>query len=214
MSAAFDTVDHGILLNRLEKSFGVRQATLGWVRSYLIGRKQKILSTGGHDTVIEGISTGVPQGSVLGPILFSLYVADIEQLVKQHGLSSHQYADDIQIYGYSKPEEIITLVQQTVECFCAIAAWASSNRLHLNSSKQRQYGSVLTPSDTLSPQYHCILTELMLFHRGQFGILGPIWTRAWQWMSIQKGCLRAAMQHFVFSEKQSHSSRTTPSLPW
>ena len=104
-------------------------------RSYLTGGKQKILSTGGHDTVIEGISTGVPQGSVLGPILFSLYLADIEQLVRQHGLSSHQYADDIQIYGYSKPEEIITLVQQTVECFCAIAAWTSSNILHLNSSK-------------------------------------------------------------------------------
>ena len=120
------TMDHGILLNRLEKSFGVHQAALGWVRSYLTGRKQKILSTGGHDMVTEGISTGVPQGSVLGPLLFSLYVTDVEQLVKQ-------YADDIQIYGYSKPEEIIRLVQQTVECFCA--AWASSNRLHLNSSK-------------------------------------------------------------------------------
>ena len=66
---------------------------------------------------------------------FSLYVTNIEQLVKQHGLSRNQYADDVQIYGYSKPEEITRLVQQTVECFCAIAAWASSNRLHLNSSK-------------------------------------------------------------------------------
>ena len=82
MSAAFDTVDHGILINRFEKSFGVHQAALGWVRSYLTGRKQTILSTGGHDTVTEGISTGVRQGSVLGSILFSLYVTDIEQLVR------------------------------------------------------------------------------------------------------------------------------------
>ena len=110
-------MDHGILINRFEKSFGVHQATLVWIRSYLTGRKQTILSTGGHDTVTEGISTEVPQGSVLGPILFSLYVTDIEQLVRQHGLSSHQYADDIQIYGYSKSEEITRLVQQT-SCSC------------------------------------------------------------------------------------------------
>ena len=106
-------------------------------------RKQKILSTGGLDTVTEGISTGIPQGSLLGPILFSLYVTDTEQLVEQHGLSRPQYADDIQIYGYSKPEEITCLVHQTVECFCAIAAWASSNCLHLNSSK----------TDAISLQY-------------------------------------------------------------
>ena len=61
-------------------------------------------------------------------------MTDIEQLVKQHGLSSHQYADDIQIYSYSKREEIKRLVQQTVECFCAIAT-LSSNRLHIKLSK-------------------------------------------------------------------------------
>ena len=69
-------------------------------------------------TVTEGIATGVPQGSVLGPILFSLYVPDIEQLVRQYGLSGHQYAADIQMYGYSKPEEITCLVQQTVVLLC------------------------------------------------------------------------------------------------
>ena len=56
--------------------------------------------------------------------------------------------------------------------FCVIVAWESSNCLHLNYVKQTQYGSVLTPSDTLSPQYHCILMEMMLFHWRWFEILG------------------------------------------
>ena len=101
---------------------------------------------------------------------------------------------------------------------CCASVWLLLGRLLTVSIstqvKQMQYGSVLTPSNTLSLQYHCVLMELMLFHRRQFEILGPIWTRAWQWMSMQKGCLQDVVPHFVFSEKQSHSSLTTPSLPW
>ena len=73
-------------LTRLEKSFGVHQAELGWVRSYFTGQKQIILSSGALNKVTESISIDVTKASVLGPILFSLYVTDIEPLVGWPGL--------------------------------------------------------------------------------------------------------------------------------
>ena len=81
------------------------------------------------------IQSGVPQGSVLGPILFSLYVSDIAGIVAAHGLSSHQYADDTQIYGHCRPEGVPDLVCRVSTCFREIVSWTSSNRLRLNPDK-------------------------------------------------------------------------------
>ena len=81
------------------------------------------------------IQSGVPQGSVLGPILFSLYVSDIAGIVAAHGLSRHQYADDTQIYGHCRPEGVPDLVCRVSTCFREIVSWTSSNRLRLNPDK-------------------------------------------------------------------------------
>ena len=77
----------------------------------------------------------VKQYSVLGPILFSLYVSDIAGIVAAHGLSSHQYADDTQIYGHCRPEGVPGLVCRVSTCFREIVSWTSSNRLRLNPDK-------------------------------------------------------------------------------
>jgi Reverse transcriptase (RNA-dependent DNA polymerase) len=84
--AAFDTVDHAILLDRLRITFVVRDAALGWFRSYLSGRLQFVCccrSTSGPADVV----CDVPQGSVLGPILFIMYTVDLSDIVAAHGLS-------------------------------------------------------------------------------------------------------------------------------
>jgi len=96
LSAAFDTVDHHILLDRLQSAFFVRGPVIDWIQSFITNRSQTVSFAG--DTSTESVVTsGVPQGSVLGPILFLLYVADVTDIVLRSGLNVHSYADDTQL---------------------------------------------------------------------------------------------------------------------
>ena len=96
-SAAFDTVNHAILLHRLEHRFGISGTVLCWLKSYLCDRSQYI-TVEGCDSSSTPLSHGVPQESVLGPLLFTLYVSPIEDIIKSYGLNAMFYADDTQIY--------------------------------------------------------------------------------------------------------------------
>ena len=102
LSAAFDTVDHATLLRRLEVSYGLRSHMLGWFQSYLDGHTQYV-RRGTVSSAVTFLLCGVPQGSVLGPILFVLYTADLLRLVDKYQLCPHLYADDAHIYGSCPP---------------------------------------------------------------------------------------------------------------
>ena len=97
LSAAFDTVNHAILISRLSNRFGVKGTALAWFKSYLTSRQQFV-------NVEEGMSSrrpllrGVPQGSLLGPLLYLVYTAPIADIIKKHALLYHLYADDTQLY--------------------------------------------------------------------------------------------------------------------
>ena len=86
-------------------------------------------------TVSRAVLYGVPQGSVLGPIVLHLYTADLLQLVKRHQLIPHAYADDTQIYGFCRPADSAELCEKVSVCVDEVSAWMASNRLQLNHAK-------------------------------------------------------------------------------
>ncbi|CAB4032643.1 Hypothetical predicted protein [Paramuricea clavata] len=103
LSAAFDTVDHEIMLELLKSNFGVSGDALGWLKSFLSDRKQFV----SVNQVLSNsfpVTCGVPQGSCLGPILFLFYVSKLFEIIKKHLPSSHGYADDTQLYLSFCPE--------------------------------------------------------------------------------------------------------------
>ena len=141
--AAFDTVDHTILLNRLETTFGIKDTALKWIASFLTGRTQKV-AIGNLGTDLKAISDpvtltfGVPQGSVLGPILLTLYTAPLGKVCRKHHIFYHLYADDTQLYLAFKPnrngckEECIHSLEI---CINEIRDWMCINLLKLNDRK-------------------------------------------------------------------------------
>ena len=134
LSSAFDTVDHNILIMRLRISYGLRDNVLSWMGSYLRDRTISFQSPFDSSRT-SPVQSGVPQGSVLGPLLFVLYTADIIPLVLTQGLRVHMFADDIQIYGSCAPGQTSDLITLTSQCLDSAIAWSSSNRLLFNSSK-------------------------------------------------------------------------------
>lgn len=134
MTAAFDTVDHSILLQRLSHTFRINNSALDWFTSYLSDRSQSVRLRGEQSPFLP-VLHGVPQGSVLGPLLFILYTADIGNIAEKHGLSSHFYADDSQLYVTCRRGDESMCAQRVSTCIDAIAEWMASNRLMLNPTK-------------------------------------------------------------------------------
>ncbi len=103
LSAAFDTVNHQILLSTLS-SLDITGIPLRWFESYLTGRSFMV-AWGGEVSKAHQLVTGVPQGSVLGPLLFSTYTTSLAPIIQAHGFSYHFYADDTQLYHSFQPDD-------------------------------------------------------------------------------------------------------------
>jgi hypothetical protein len=134
LSAAFDCVDHLLLLQRLEKTFGITGAALQWIKSFLIDRTQQVLYNGTLSK-IGHLICGVPQGSVLGPLLFLLYTAELFKVIADSGLTAHSYADDTQVYISTPATDAVSATQKFASCVGNINDWMGSNRLKMNADK-------------------------------------------------------------------------------
>ena len=135
LSAAFDTIDHQVLLHRLKNYFGIKEKALAWFESYLINRSASVL-VNGEKSAPQSINIGVPQGSVLGPILFTCYTTPLGRIIQHHGLQRHFYADDTQLYiSFEHPTGTKDAVDTLEKCLEDVRVWMYQNFLKLNDDK-------------------------------------------------------------------------------
>ena len=114
LSAAFDTIDHDILMTRLRSTFGCSGMVLEWFISYLSCCTQSVFV--GHESTPSVLKCGVPQGSVLGPHLFTLYTHPLSTVICHSGISYHFFADDSQLHNSSGPSDFPVLARCLKDC--------------------------------------------------------------------------------------------------
>ena len=153
LSAAFDTVSHTILLDRLTTCLGITDTALSWFQSYLSNRQQ-FVAINSSTSQLTPVNHGVPQGSVLGPLLFTIYMLPLGQIIRHHGLNFHCYADDTQLYLSTSPSSQLP-PQSLVNCLTEIKTWMTTNLLKLNSSKTELM--VVAPKPLLQKVGHLLL---------------------------------------------------------
>ena len=116
LSAAFDIVDYNVLLSWLHSKFGTSGTALEWFRSYLNGRSQCVMVQGNLFQNLN-LDFGIPQGSCLRPLLFTIYASNLFDVIKVHLPTVHCYADDTQLYVSFSPNkntgqiEAVTAIQ-------------------------------------------------------------------------------------------------------
>ena len=146
MSAAFDTIQISQLLTTLNDCFGVNSLALKWIESYMSSRFFSVQVAGELSTWKE-LRYGVPQGSVLGPLLFSAYTTPIRDILTKHNVRYHKFADDLQIYVDYNPSmagEIGRVQLLLKACIDEVQQWMLMNKLKLNAEKT-EYITFISP---------------------------------------------------------------------
>ena len=134
MSSAFDTIDHDIMIDVLQRRFDIHDAALAWFRSYFADRTQ-IVVAGPSSSAVVALAAGVPQGSVLGPRSFVAYAEDVSDVFDSHHVAYHLFADDMQGTRHAKPLDAVSVVVGLENCVSAVNGWCDSRRLQLNTGK-------------------------------------------------------------------------------
>ena len=168
-SKAFDTVAHSLLLGKLD-SYGVRGALLKWLESFLVGRTQ-VVSVNGKRSFVGNVKSGVPQGSVLGPVLFLLFINDMPDCVRSF---CQLFADDTKVFNKVANLEDALLLQNDVS---ALVQWSFTWLLNFHPDKCKVL--TLGPIERIWKAYNYTMMnsnqdEISLEHVGEEKDLGII----------------------------------------
>ena len=134
LSAAFDTLDHSSIINLLSTWYGIDGIALDWFVSYLSDRKHKVKLRDCLSSPAE-VAFGVPQGSVLGPLLFTLYTTPLSYVIQRHNVKHHLYADDTQIHLSLSLKNPDISLEIFTKCLQDVSSWMSSRKFKLNPDK-------------------------------------------------------------------------------
>ena len=164
LKAAFDTVNHFTLLTRLSTRFGTGGKALAWFKSYLSSRSQFVRINVSTSKSYDLLS-GVPQGSILGPLLYSLYTAPLADIARQHNLDFHFYADDSQLYVVFDPScawDTDTAKCKIEACVLEMYSWLLSNGLMLSKDKIKL--TIISSMFRPRPEFNSIFVSDELIH--------------------------------------------------
>ena len=131
VSSEFDTIHHSILVHSLHADFGFTDAVLQWFSSYLTDCTHYV-SLSNHCSAFAPVHSDVPLGSVLRPILFTMYIKPLSAIIDSHSIKHHSFADDLQLQMSAPPDEISELLHSMQSCISDVKAWATANMLKLN----------------------------------------------------------------------------------
>ena len=183
LSAAFDTLDHSILPKRLETTYGVRGTVLDWFVSYLSGRSQSVIVDGVVSANIP-LVYGMPQGSVLGPVLFTLYSQLLSDVVSVHNCDYHKYSDDTEL-SKSAPPDQFTIISRLDYCYSVFTGLPadqiarlqrvlnSAARLVMKKRRRDHVTPLLKELRWLSVKFRCHYKIATLAYRHFEGTLPP-----------------------------------------
>ena len=161
LSAAFDLVDHDVLVKGLDNYFGFSATVLDWFKSFLSDRSQCVI-LGNARSKSSFVLQGVPQGSVLGARLDTLYVRHMSEMCKRHDIHYHSYADDTQLYVHYDRNCGISMrdaITKQEYCITEIGQWMTHNCLKLNQDRTEWLifnGSAISKNVTLTVGEHTI----------------------------------------------------------
>ena len=130
LSAAFDTIDHNILIKHLSMWYGIYGTTLSWFSSYFIHRYQRM-------KIANCFSCSVPRGSFLGPLLFTLYSTPLNSVIQTYNLDHHLYAGDTQIYLSLATPDTNCSLNQLRDCLQNVFHWMTNSKLKLIKASKR-----------------------------------------------------------------------------
>ena len=201
LSAAFDTIDHEILLSRLEHDFVIRSTALNWFWSYLSDRRQYVLVDGQKSTETS-LDFGVPQGSVLVPVLFILYTTPLTALIEKHCSRHEMFAIDTQL-SHSELSDLVCSLQN---CVKDIGLWMEENKLKLNSDKTEaiRFSTSSSVNTTLKLLHTITLSDTEIEFSGIVRNLGFIFVSN---LSIKQHIIKTCQAAYTSPKAQPNTSQ-------